>query len=86
MKISAIKVIIYGIFCVGVFVAFVAVFTPVLSDSLAIFSLIGGVIVLIGILFCIITAITPCCPYCHELLSIRKKSPEYCPHCDKELR
>ena len=85
MKVSTAKLIIYGVLCIGALIAFVALFIPALSDSLAMFSLIGGAIVLFGVFFCIVFARTPSCPYCHELFSIRNQSPEYCPHCDKEL-
>ena len=85
MKVSTAKLIIYGILSVGVIIAFIAVFVPTLSDSLVIFSLIGGVIVLLGIFFCVVFARTPSCPFCHELLSIKNQSQDNCPHCEKEL-
>ena len=85
MKVSTAKLIIYGILSVGVLIAFIAVFVPALSDSLAMLSLTGGVIVLLGVFFCVVFARTPCCPYCHELIGAKKQSPKSCPHCEKEL-
>ena len=85
MKTSTAKFIIYGVICIGVFIAFIAVFIPALSDSLAMFSLVGGVIVLLGIFFSVVFARTPCCPHCHELLNTRRQLPYNCPHCEKEL-
>ena len=85
MKVSTAKIIIYGLFGVGALVAFIVVLIPALSDLLAVFSLVGGLIVLLGILFCIIIVRAPCCPHCHEPLSIRNRSVDNCPHCEKEL-
>jgi len=85
MKVSTAKLVIYGILFIGALIAFIAILIPALSDLLAMFSLIGGLIVVLGIVFCVLVARTPCCPHCHELLSIRNKYPEYCHHCDKEL-
>jgi len=66
MRIRTLQVIIYGAFILGAVIAFAAVAIPSLSDFLTLFTYIGGIIVLCGIVSSVLLLRIPVCPDCRE--------------------
>jgi hypothetical protein len=61
MKIIYIKMIIYGVFLFGAFIAFCPAIFSALSNYTAAFNYVGGAIIVGGIIFCIMCLRYPIC-------------------------
>jgi len=85
MKVNAIKIIIRGVFAVGVSIILLSVMLPVLFAYMATFMYIGGMIGALGMIFSVICLRYPSCPNCHQFVVFPQISTEDCPHCGERI-
>ena len=87
MKIKTIRIITYGAFILGAFIAFFARILPALSDYSTALICIGGAVAVSGVSFSIICLRYSACPNCKEFLSFQGIPIKSCPHCcDKYMK
>ena len=81
MKISTIRIIVYGAFIIGLLIMLLSWVLPVLSDYMAIFMYIGGAAGVFGMIFCVNCLRFPACMKCKEFVYLREVSAKNCPLC-----
>jgi len=83
MKVKTIRYITYSAFIIGALIMILAIALPVLYNHIALFMYIGGIVGVLGLVFCIVFLRFESCPGCREFVIIQELSSASCPCCNR---